>query len=33
LNEIEGKVNCEVCHTGVVARGSTTDRSVLDTHK
>lgn len=33
LNEIEGKVNCEACHTQLVARGSTTDRSVLDTYR
>jgi hypothetical protein len=33
LNEIEGKVNCGACHTGVVARGATSGRVVLDAQK
>lgn len=33
LNEIEGKVNCGACHTGVVARAATSDRSVPGAHK
>jgi hypothetical protein len=33
LNEIEGKVNCGACHTGVVARGATSGRVVLVAQK
>jgi hypothetical protein len=33
LNDIEGKVNCGACHTGVVARGATSSRVVLGAHK
>jgi hypothetical protein len=28
LNEIEGRVNCQACHTGVVAKGNTSTPTV-----